>query len=326
VYRLLCKVPADQLCPAPLITFNDQISPWATPSQPVELESQAGPFTAAQFKQAVESMPLSLVGVPWSYLTYLPHMALIAHEVGHAVERDCKISIGDALAPLAPQNPNRKPAWQAWGREVFADVFGCWMAGPAFVWALADYLASEPANIAKQVRPQSNGEWTAYPTAPLRIRLGCAILKKRGFGQESKDFWDTWQSAYPEDRLSEFEPDFDDVAARLAGAAQLDKVDPLFLFTDQDLRTASRYAALLAAGAPLVAEPQIPQCYVTASRLLINRGLASADLTAAWNSLVEHHVATRSPSLAGPGAAEPAVDPGKERQLGATIDDLIAMP
>jgi hypothetical protein len=326
VYRMLCKVPGDQLCPAPLVTFNDQISPWATPPEPVELESQAGPFTAAQFKQAVESMPLALVGVPWSYLTYLPHMALIAHEVGHAVERDCKISISDALDPLAPEDPERKPAWQAWGREVFADIFGCWMAGPAFVWALADYLSSERDNIAKQIRPQRNGDWTTYPTAPLRIRLGCAVLKERGFGQESKELWDAWQSAYPEDQLSEFERDFEDVAARLAAAARLEEVDPLFLFTAQNFQTASRDAALLTARAKLVAEPRIPQCYVTAARLLINRGLGNAEFAAAWSSLVEHHVTTQSPALAGPNAAEPAVDPDEERRLGGMIDDLLVTP
>jgi len=37
-------------------------------------------------------MPLTVLGVPWSYLTYLPHMALLAYEVGHAVERDGRLT------------------------------------------------------------------------------------------------------------------------------------------------------------------------------------------------------------------------------------------
>jgi hypothetical protein len=321
--RHLKTIPATEFCPAPLITFNDQISPWSSGADAPAPESGPDGVTVAQLTQAINSMPLALIGVPWSYLTYLPHMALLAHEVGHAVEQDGGLT--DAIAQAAENanlaTPERKPAWQSWAREVFADVFACWTAGPAFVWALADYLAAEQSSIARQVRPQTNGEWTKYPTATLRVRFGCYVLEQRGFTAQAKAIRDAWSAAYPQKQLANFEEDFGEIASRFAAAAQLPATAPMF--DPAQFAAASLNARLLAAGANLGNSPETPQCYITTARLLMLGGLSDSQMGVLWEKVVAHHLDTRSPELAGAKSPEPTIDEDAERREGARLADLL---
>jgi hypothetical protein len=320
--RVLKNIPESQLCAAPLVSFNDQTSPWATASEEPTPEAEtANVITATQFTQAIRSMPVAIVGVPWSYLTYLPHMALLAHEAAHTVEQDGGLDLGKAITEARLKSNDHSAAWQSWIREVFADLFACWMAGPSFVWSLADYLASDQASIAKQTRPRSNGDWTAYPTATLRIRFGCHILEKREFADDASQIRETWQTTYPGEALRSFEDDFDEITACLSKEARLDSLRPVF--TLEQLNIATMNAKLLAAGAPLRVDPQLPQFYVAAARLLMsNRDLRDADLSAFWEQLLDHYVTTKSPALAGATLSEPKIDADEERRQGELLAAL----
>ena len=321
--RLLNNIPADKLCVTPLVTFNDQISPWATAIQQSAPDADStGVFTAQQFTQAVESMPVALVGVPWSYLTYLPHMALLGHEVAHSVERDGGLTqtLADALSATLATN-DRREAWQAWMREVFADLYGCWMAGPAFVWSLSDFLAGDQASIGKQTRPHSNGDWTGYPTATLRVRFACRVLEQRQFKTEAAQILRVWQASYPEaflsDHLQPFAEDFEVVSDCLAQTARLKELRPAF--TPAFLSMAATNCDLLVAGAQIDQINPPPQVYVSTARLLMSRNLEESALLAMWQRLVDHHVETRTPGVLGENAQEPAVDPGEERRQGEAL-------
>lgn len=318
--RLLKGIAKDRLCPAPLVSFNEQISPWAAPEDAVAGDENSDALVA-QLTAAIQSMPLALLGVPWSYLTYLPHMALLAHEVGHAVEHDGELNVSAAVEEANLEASERKTAWQAWKEEVFADVFACWMGGPAFVWSLADYLASDETSIAKQTRPQINGEWTKYPTASLRVRFCCQILERRGFEEEAAAIRESWKDAYPNYQLSEFERDFNEISSRMEEAGRMKAIQGTFqpaLYT-----TARRNAGRLEAGGNLQDDPQLPQCYIATARLLMQAGMLDTKVTELWDKLVEHHLQTRSPELAaGVKVTEAIVNPDDERREGAYLAEL----
>src|SRR5262249_23204622 len=76
-FRVLNNIAKDQFCPAPLVTFDNEISPWARPRNDEKPDAQAGGFlTSQQFSDALKQLPIALIGLPWSFLSYLPHMAL----------------------------------------------------------------------------------------------------------------------------------------------------------------------------------------------------------------------------------------------------------
>src|SRR5262245_19191225 len=54
-FRTLNNLKSDELCPAPLVTFDNEISPWARPQTSSKPDSQEGGFlTAQQFDQALK--------------------------------------------------------------------------------------------------------------------------------------------------------------------------------------------------------------------------------------------------------------------------------
>jgi hypothetical protein len=248
-------------------------------------------------------------------------MSLLAHEVAHAVERDGVLTqtLADALAAALVAS-DRRAAWQAWMREVFADLYGCWMAGPAFVWSLSDFLAGDQISIGKQTRPHSNGDWTDYPTATLRVRFACSVLEQRQFKSEAAQILQAWQASYPEvfasDRLGAFAEDFGVVSDCLAQAARLKEIRTVF--TPTLLSMAATNCNLLVAGAQIDQINPPPQVYVSTARLLMSRNLGESSLLALWQRLVDHHIETRTPDVAG-NAQEPTVDAEEERRQGEVL-------
>src|SRR5262249_18447627 len=221
-FRKMKNLPTGELCPAPLVTFDNEISPWAKPQSLSKPDPQEGGFlTPQQFNDALKQLPVALLGLPWSFLSYLPHMSLLAHEVGHAIERDCDLesTLDLAAANMPLSDEAHRDAWQTWRQEVFADIYGGLMAGPAFVWSLADYLAKDAQSITAESRPKLNESWTAYPTTSLRILLLCRFLELHKFATEAAKIRLQWKNDYPAHSLPHFEDDFDSVIEALSAAA-----------------------------------------------------------------------------------------------------------
>ncbi|MDE5465426.1 hypothetical protein [Bradyrhizobium sp. CSS354] len=325
-YRQLRNIAPDQLCPAPLVTFDQQVSPWMKPDgdTPQPDQEVTGLLTATQFQDALDQLPLTLVGVPWSYLTYLPHMALLAHELGHALERGAGLTarLDQAIEDAACETEQRRAGWKAWRKEVFADWYGCAMGGPAFVWSLAEYLASDQGQIRRQTRPHENGSWTPYPTATVRVLFCCHSLRVMGFETDASSISACWSQAYPENPLEEFSRDFEAVVNSFCEV--FDPRQPQFKAFRRPMRdVAIIMANVYRQGGGLPAhEPKPARTYVAAARLLLQKPPPNASLPSVWQKLRDHHVTTRPGGVAGATPALPDMD---DAQDSAAVDRLAAI-
>jgi hypothetical protein len=157
-----------------------------------------------------------VVGIPWDQINHLAEAAVIGHEVGHIVESDFKMTedlerlLEEALSQAKTDNARRE-AWNSWLSEIFADLYGCLAAGPAYAGTLLDYLANEKFSVENQQRHPA--DWTAYPTDLLRLKIIFRILSEMGFENEIKDYAGIYASY--SSKMSGFEKDIDFIAAKL---------------------------------------------------------------------------------------------------------------
>lgn len=230
----------------PLVYLNGGTSPFALPRGAGWL-AEAVPG-APWAVQALERLPIPVVGVPWYQVGHLPELLVVAHEVGHVVEVDAGLApaLARRLAAAAVAPANRA-WWQRWRAEVFADLFGALAAGPAFAGALHDFLAVSPLIVAGvPLDPQG-----VHPPESLRVRLAAEVARRQGFATDAVARWD---AAYPVRRSAQpFEGDVEAVVAalldapyeELSGATLADAVG----YTADQHAAADRDARLLAARA-----------------------------------------------------------------------------
>jgi hypothetical protein len=128
------------------------------------------------------------LSLPWYQAGYLPGAILIAHEVGHLLEREFELSdfISSALARAPLRFPN---SWHGWAGEIFADVYGTLAMGPAFVGALIDLLANSSISTQRHFGG-------SYPTSALRVELVLTTLTEIKGRSASDPLWESWQATY----------------------------------------------------------------------------------------------------------------------------------
>jgi hypothetical protein len=183
----------------PLVFLSGEFSPF-TDVRGKEFEVPDIPDTlnSEQFEQALAALPIPLVGVPWYQVAHLPDAVLIAHEIGHDVEKDFALSetleahAGPVFAAL---DARARFAWSLWLREFWADLYGVLAAGPAFVSATIDLLVTNPAELAADARAPL--DFGTHPPAAFRIRAMTRALEQTGFGDEATDRWDAWNGTFP---------------------------------------------------------------------------------------------------------------------------------
>src|SRR5262249_16960652 len=147
----------------------------------------SGPVLEAILKE----LPVPVVGVPWTQMGHLADALGIGHEVGHLVAGDFGLKPAlEAAVRKTPIPDARRPAWNAWLDEAFADVNACPPTGPAFVATLIDFLVADAQAIESQtiVGP----EWGDYPTNALRVRLNLRTLRALGFEDEASTLAGLW--------------------------------------------------------------------------------------------------------------------------------------
>lgn len=207
-------LPVEKIKEPPLVFFSGSVSPFTLPRDSIyDAEHVEGEkISTAEFQDVLRCLPIPVIGIPWVQVRHLPDALSIAHEVGHDVEADFGLTrrLGYALesgmnspAPAVPEG--RQRAWRAWLAEIFADTFGCLVAGPAYAGALADFLALSEEHIASEVLDESY--WGDYPTAHLRVQINLEVLSQLGFEEEAGGRKRRWLTAYPRHRMSEFEED-----------------------------------------------------------------------------------------------------------------------
>ncbi len=160
--------------------------------QPVMLKSSnMTVITYFQRGMTVRILPyasIALIGIPVSCLTTPQDLLAIPHEVGHFIYWQSMVENGQApnqqmrFADTQKMNvlTRRKlftymadrglpDAYQGWMEEIFADAYGCWIAGP---------LIGRTAQFLQMCRPEEEFllDDGHYPTPVLRPLIYAALL------------------------------------------------------------------------------------------------------------------------------------------------------
>src|SRR6185503_12095057 len=174
-------------------------------------EQVAGEVLNINPDEYVTKLPIPVVGVPWDQVSHLPAVLVLGHEVGHIVEDDFRLEaeLKQMLKNALEQrkaDATRTEAWNEWLGEIFADLYGCLAAGPAFAGALIDFIAKGKQTICSEAKIAPG--WGRYPTDFLRVRIILKALELMGFDEtpaavEYRDLWNLYSSgmeqAYTDD-------------------------------------------------------------------------------------------------------------------------------
>ncbi|MGM9488117.1 hypothetical protein [Ideonella sp. YS5] len=220
-------LPAQRARLPPLVFTNPRWSPFArSRERGYELDEGSGLLQEIDdFEPYLRTMPVPLIGIPWTQAGHLPDAVFVGHEVGHLIEDDLGLegtlsSLVDAALPEADEA--RRQAWSVhWRSEVFADVWGVLCCGPAFAETLVDLLIGS-ADVGTQVQPDAFGRWGSYPTHALRVGALVAAVRALdepevpgGFALAADRLAARWQQAHPGPHAM---PAFDDDAKAVVKA------------------------------------------------------------------------------------------------------------
>jgi hypothetical protein len=193
----------------PLVFLNGGLSPYtlsrdeAFQAEPVPGEALSG----GAWDKVLQHLPIPVIGIPWYQTVHLPDLPVVAHETGHAVEQD--FGLGDILLSNIGRQLQGTPGterlahWKAWSNEIFADVWGCLTAGPAFVSSLMDFLALSPELVENEIATEQG----KYPTAQLRIQICLTALHRLGFGKEIPKLREPWSGEFKNSAMAVFAGD-----------------------------------------------------------------------------------------------------------------------
>lgn len=182
----------------PLIFLSGDFSPFTYAREtPNDVAGVPGVLTGEEFNALVAALPIPLIGVPWYQVAHLPDAVLIAHEVGHDVDRD--FALGDTIRAhaepvLGALDPKMTFAWSNWLKEVWADLYGVLAAGPAFVSAMRDLLVTNPQEVIADARAPMG--FDSHPPASLRMHAMTYALAKSGFEGDGDAYLDGWNRAF----------------------------------------------------------------------------------------------------------------------------------
>lgn len=198
----------------PLTFFSTDPSPYAIGrDKAYAAEIAGGPIAGAAAANLLKSLPVPVIGVPWFQSSHLPDLVMTAHEVGHHVEEDLRLTADlNAAVAAGVADAHRRQAWLAWAGELFADLYGTLALGPAFPVALSGFLSDARASIATEAFGPNN--WGYYPTAYLRVLVSLEVLPA-----DFKDFREgreaAWRQAFPQHAMAPFEADVKPLVAEL---------------------------------------------------------------------------------------------------------------
>ena len=156
----------------PLIYCTADFSPatWVRGSRPND---------GRDFDLGETFLPIPVIEMPWDHLGSAWEYLALHHEVGHDIEADLKLrpvllqSLQQTLSQ-AGVPANRISLWLAWEGEIFADLCGLQLAGPAFTNALMR-LIMLPAGAVKGF-----DEDDPHPTHYTRILMNAAYIRTLG--------------------------------------------------------------------------------------------------------------------------------------------------
>ncbi len=158
-----------------------------------------GPATyrrGIQLRQLAQELnPFPLIQLPYHRLINPWTLGAILHEVSHNLQSDLGLSqvvpLSIARHLLRGRVPRRIALiWVRWNREIFADLSGLLLGGPAVVASLMDVVGLSPA-IAMSFNPEG-----VHPVPYLRVLLSIQLLRRMGFETEARRFARSWNAIY----------------------------------------------------------------------------------------------------------------------------------
>ncbi|MGH9905915.1 MAG: hypothetical protein ACRD8U_10095 [Pyrinomonadaceae bacterium] len=235
----------------PLVFLNGGASPFSVSrDRSFQAESVPGAVLNLTSQDQITKLPIPVVGVPWNQLSHLPEVLVIGHEVGHIVEDDFGLTVElkqilNAALTQARAN-KRKKAWHSWLGEIFADLYGCLAAGPAFAGTLIDFLAKSKDSISSEEKVAAQlGE---YPTDYLRVRIILKALELMKFKKEIKDYQSLWAN-YSSMMAKGFTEDIDYIVPALLDGKlkglRNKSIKQVFCFSDKQQENVERTLAEL---------------------------------------------------------------------------------
>jgi hypothetical protein len=139
--------------------------------------------------------PFPLIQLPYHRLVNPWTLGAILHEVSHNLQNDLGLAravpaeIARRLlrAGLPPQVV---AVWVRWNREIFADLAGLMLGGPAVVSSLFDIIGRSRETVLTY-HPRG-----PHPTPYLRAFLSTELLRRMGFGPDAQLFDRIWTAHF----------------------------------------------------------------------------------------------------------------------------------
>ena len=139
-------------------------------------------FNKSAHIRTIPYAPLALVAVPYTATALSRDYLATPHEIGHHVYRHSP----GLLADLRDQLP-LQPAWcSRWQEEIFADVYGCLVAGPVVGLDFQDILFDHSL----ENFISDDGE---HPVEAIRPFAYVKVLAKLGFPNAAKALKQEWK-------------------------------------------------------------------------------------------------------------------------------------
>ena len=160
-------------------------------------------FSPATFRRGIplrrlgkQLNPFPLIQLPYHRLVNPWTLGAVLHEVSHNLHNEL------GLARIIPRNIARRllqagfgrfvaSVWARWNRELFADLSGLLLGGPAVIGSLMDIAGRSPATTLTFIQR------AVHPTPYLRPFLSIELLRRMGFPREAEQYRRLWTRLYP---------------------------------------------------------------------------------------------------------------------------------
>ncbi|WP_437924018.1 hypothetical protein WMF37_33935 [Sorangium sp. So ce291] len=85
-----------------------------------------------------------------------------------------------------------KPMFGAWFEEIFCDVFGTMMFGPAYVITMSELFFQDGVPYASLAVQTDARRYDVHPPPHLRVLIGCMVLERAGLSEPARALREAW--------------------------------------------------------------------------------------------------------------------------------------
>ena len=180
-----------------------------TPPPMAYVEAGYGPATyrrgVRMTKLGRRANPFPLVKLPNHRLVNPWSLGAVPHEIGHNLQNDLKLwdvapRLIRARLTAAGVPPAAIRIWMRWHKEIYADLIGVLLIGPAYVSSLFDIVGKAPERVAA-FSPSG-----VHPTSYLRPMINTELMRRIGFAKQADGFDRDWRALYPREIADKLPP------------------------------------------------------------------------------------------------------------------------